>query len=69
MVLVGAIGGAAGALDLGTKVRAKGWTGRGCGRGPGGDSGAGSSCGVDSIRVVGEGVGWICDLNTTEVFW
>jgi len=30
------------ALDLGTQVRARGWAGRGCGRGPGGDSGAGS---------------------------
>ncbi|CUS06892.1 unnamed protein product [Tuber aestivum] len=27
------------ALDLGTKVRARGWAGSGCGRGPGGDIG------------------------------
>jgi len=46
----------AGALNLGTKVRARGWAGRGCGRGPGGDSEVGSSCGVDSIPLADEGV-------------
>jgi len=64
--------GGGGTLDLATKVEARGWAGRGCGGGPGGDSrdwhGAGSSCGVDSIRVTGEAVGWICGFNTTEVF-